>query len=563
MKPLAVFVLMVTLVSLSCQTVYNLAKPATQPPVTSPTELPSTSTVGTPEISGAQTTTGPAHLINDIREKLNELGGRPCENSPEFTCVSLKVPLNHFDSANTETIDVVFAVAPARGERKGMYVQAFPGGPGGKGISYASTFYFPDSVLDHYDIVFFDQRGVGLSNPLNCKNSYAKYFLQYLNENDTIGQEGYDTPQEQQAAIQQAQSFVNECVAEIGIDPAKLKFFATNQVAEDIESFRQAIGDDKFMLYGVSYGTSVAETYAHKHADHLSGLILDGTQDLTQTGDRMAFSQWDAFNMVLDEVFKACDADRECSSGMGTSAQAAYDELAQKLADAPLTYDYPLSDGRKIKQTFTEHMLDYTVSYQLYGLDSRRELMRALAASHRGDMVPMTKLFYSVSNIDPGTGQYLGDPNFSDTLYYVVVCEDDAYYSGTPEERSKKLMQEGQKLNGLIPRLDLDVLPLGLTCPYWPQSPSGPVNEEPLKAPGVPTFVLNATLDPATPFHEGKSVFEHLENGYHLYVNGGMHSIYGWGHKCPDQYIEDFLVNGTLPSQREIVCDWGNAVMGQ
>jgi hypothetical protein len=73
---------------------------------------------------------------------------------------------------------------------------------------------------------------------------------------------------------------------------------------------------------------------------------------------------------------------------------------------------------------------------------------------------------------------------------------------------------------------------------------------------------LNATLDPATPFHEGKSVFEHLANGYHLYVNGGRHSIFGWGYDCPDGYITDLMVDGILPPQREIVCeDWGDAAI--
>jgi hypothetical protein len=176
-------------------------------------------------------------------------------------------------------------------------------------------------------------------------------------------------------------------------------------------------------------------------------------------------------------------------------------------------------------------------------------------------MVPLASLFYENANIDPDTEEYLGDENFSDTMYYVVWCSDDAYYSGTPEERSAQLMQEGQKLNGLVPRLDLDVMPLGLTCAFWPSAPSSPANLPPLKAEGVPTIVLNATLDPATPFHEGKSVFENLENGYHIYVEGGVHSIYGWGQSCPDQYIEDFLVRGELPKQRETVCDWGDAVI--
>ena len=370
MKRLIVFILILSLAAISCKTLNNLEKPSQG---------------------------------GGIGQKLNELGGEPCPNNPSFTCVTLTVPLDHFDPSNSETIKVVFAVSPATGERKGMYVQAFPGGPGGEGISYASTYFFPSEVVDNYDIVFFDQRGLGLSNPLECKTAYTKYFLGWLNANDTISQEGFDTPEEQKTAIDTARSFVDQCVAEIGIDPAKLHFFRTDEVAEDIESFRQAIGDDKFMLYGVSYGTSVAETYARAHADHLSGLILDGTQDTTQSGDEIAFSQWEAFNTVLLEVFKACDADSSCSEGMGGSSQAAYDEIAQKLADAPIQYEYPLSNGKTVERTFTFNMLDFTVSYQLYGLSSRTDLMRAIASAKSGDMVPLAQLYYDNANIDPET----------------------------------------------------------------------------------------------------------------------------------------------------------------
>lgn len=547
MKRLVKFILILSLVSLSCKTLNNLQNPVGEPTSPSNPDIPSV----------------PSAELPNIAARLRELGGKKCESNPKFTCVTISVPLDHFDPANTETINVAFAVSPARGERKGMYVQAFPGGPGGEGISYASTALFPSSVLKNYDIVYFDQRGLGLSNPLQCKNAYAKYYLGWLNFNDTAGDEGLDTSQEQTTATNNAKSFVNDCVAEMGIDPAKLQYFHTDQVAEDIESFRQAIGDDKFMLYGVSYGTSVAQTYARAHSDHLLGLILDGTQDTTQSGDQIAYSQRDAFNEVLSKVFEACDANSKCSQGMGGSSQAAYDELAQKLASEPIQYDLELANGTRIKRIFTYNMLDFTVSYQLYGLSSRFDLMRAIAAAKAGDMNPMAELFYGVSNIDPETGEYMGDSSFSDTMYYVVWCGDDAYYSGTPDEREATVMQEGQQLNGLIPRLDLDVLQLGLTCPFWPGAPSSPANLPPLKNEGVPTFVLNATLDPATPFHEGKNVFEHLADGYHIYVEGGVHGIYARGFSCPDQYVNEFLVNGTLPPQRETVCDWGNAVIGQ
>ncbi len=556
MKRFIAYLLVLSILSLACKTLDNLQSQTGRPTDISNTETARVSPTQAPAAESL-------FMIADMEEKLKELNGEPCRGNADFTCVTITVPLDHFDPANSETIDVVFAVSPARGERKGMYVQAFPGGPGGEGIAYASPFYFPDSIVDQYDIVFFDQRGVGLSDPLECKNAYASYFLQFLTTNDSTGEEGYDTPEEQKTAIQNAKSFVDECVVEIGIDPAKLKFFTTDQVAEDIEAFRQAIGDDKFMLYGVSYGTSVAQMYARAHSDRLLGLILDGTQNTTLTGDQIAFSQMEAFNKVLLEVFKACDADAGCSRGMPDGSQAAFDELAEKLADAPIPYEFPLSSGGKEKRFFTLNMFDFTTSYQLYSPTGRMEFMRAVASALDGDMLPLVRLYYDKANIDARNEQYEGDPNFSDTMYFIVWCSDDSYYSGTSEERGARLMQEGEKLVGLVPRLELDVFMLGLTCAFWPSAPTGPEVVEPLRAEGVPTFVLNSTLDPATPFHEGKTVFENLDNGYHLYVEGAGHSIYGYGFSCPDQYIEDFLIDGTLPEQRETVCDWGDTVIIQ
>ncbi len=497
----------------------------------------------------------------DMAARLAELGGQPCEENPDFTCVTIQVPLDHFDAANTETLDVVFAVAPASGERYGMYVQAFPGGPGGEGISNGGLRWFSDAILEHYDIVYFDQRGLGLSHPLACPTAYAKNFLGYLNWTDQGGLEGYDLPEEQQAAIQDARAFVEECMAEIGPESAKLRFFGTDQVAEDLETFRQVIGDEKFYLYGVSYGTSVAQRYAAAHPEHLAGLILDGTMDLTLTGEASSIAQEKAFDKVLVAVLKACDADEACAAELGGNALKVYDDLAAKISKTPIGYEFPLPSGEKVKRTFTFNQLEFTAAYQMYALSGRMLFLRALAAAKEGDMVPLARLLYQQGTLDPATFEYIGDPTFSDTMFYSVLCTDDSFFGGTPEERIVQTIEAGQASNGTVPRLDGSVY-TGLTCAWWPSAPTEIVETAPLVAEGVPTFVLNATLDPATPFEEGKAVFERLADGYHLYVEGGRHSIYGWGYDCPDQYITDFLVDGKLPDQREIVCeDWGNAVI--
>ena len=496
----------------------------------------------------------------DMVARLKELGGQSCKENPDFTCVTIQVPLDHFDPSNSKTLDVVFAVAPAKGERYGMYIQAFPGGPGGKGIPTGSLSFFADSVLEHYDIVYFDQRGVGLSHPISCPVAYAKDFMHYLDRVDHAGLEGYDTPPEQQAAINEAQTFVDECIAEIGPDASILGFFGTNQVAEDLETFRQTIGDDKFMLYGVSYGTAVAQTYAAAHPDHLAGLILDGTINMTLTGEEGAFSQDKAFNKVLVATLNACDTDQYCAADLGGNALSVYDNLAKSVSTNPPTYEFPLPSGEKVTRTFTFNQLEFTAAYQMYSMIGRMLFLRALAAAKTGDMVPMARLLYQQAHIDPATFTYVGDPTFSDTMFYDVLCTDDSFYSGTPQERIAQIIKAGQASNGTVPRLDGGVY-TGLDCAYWPTSPSKVVRQKPLVDKGVPSFVLDATLDPATPFEEGQSVFQHLADGYLLYVNGGEHSIFGRGYDCPDTSITNFLVDGKVPDQRQTLCDWGEAVI--
>jgi len=493
-----------------------------------------------------------------IAAKLEELGGAPCEENPDFTCISIQVPLDHFDPANAETLEVFFAVSPATGERMGMFVQAFPGGPGGEGISTGGMGWFSEGIIEHYDIVYFDQRGIGLSNPLACPQTYAADYIEYLTERDQAGEEGYDTAEEQKAAIEGSRKYVEDCVAEMGIEPAKLAFFGTNQVAEDLEAFRQVIGDEKFMLYGVSYGTAVAQTYAAAYPEHLSGLILDGTIDMTLSGVEGAFAQEKAFDKVLLAALEACNDDEYCADDMGGDAVAVYDKFAKQLSEKPLAYEFPLPSGKKVQREFTFNQWESVAAYQMYSLGGRMLYLRALAAANRGDIIPMARLAYQQLTVDPESFAYLGDDTFSDTMFLSVLCTDDAFFSGTQEEKTAQTIEAGQASNGTVPRIDGSIY-TGLDCAFWPSSPETAQPAAPLKAEGVPTFVLNATLDPATPFEEGKAVFENLADGYHLYVEGGGHSIYGWGYDCPDQYISDFMVDGTLPDEREIVCEGWNA----
>ncbi len=76
----------------------------------------------------------------------------------------------------------------------------------------------------------------------------------------------------------------------------------------------------------------------------------------------------------------------------------------------------------------------------------------------------------------------------------------------------------------------------------------------PLTAAGIPTLVLGATADPATPVDNGRHVFANLTEGYLVTTQGGAHVIYGRGDACPDDLVTDFLVSEALPD-RETACE--------
>ena len=479
---------------------------------------------------------------NPILAILEELGGQPCPDS-DFTCVTLTVPLDHFDSANRETIDVVFGVLPATGERKGMFVTA-TGGPGIAGLTSADSYTsaFDPSIPEHFDIVFFDQRGAGASGGLQCPEAATEY---YRTETET------KTPEGEAATVAAAETFTNACLAELGSTDL-LPYLSTREAIEDLELFRQALGDDKFWLYGESYGTQFAQTYAAVHPDHLTGLILDGTVDLTLTGFEY-YQEWaQAFNDVLVMTLEACNADKECAVDMNRDALAVYDDLAAQLANGPRTFIFSLPSGGTVEREFTLADLEVAAINYLYSEASRLLLQRALAAAAQGNLAPLARLTYDSLSLDPETLEPIPDPTYSDAVYYGVECNDYALPGDSPDERAEAYLRAGDPVDTTVPRLSV-IFYGDLPCAFWPTEADP--RPAPLVADGIPTLVLGATADPATPVSNGEQVYSHLADGYLITTEGGPHVTFGWGNACPDDIVTAFLVEDKVPEERETRCE--------
>jgi len=495
--------------------------------------------------------------VRDTATRLAALGGVPCPDS-DFTCVTLTVPLDHFDPQDPRTVDVVFGVLPATGERKGMFVTA-TGGPGTAGLMSADdyTAAFDPTIPERFDIVFFDQRGVGQSGGLQCAQAAADFYI--------ADWDGQTVPGEA-ALVETARTFAKDCVQEMG-DPEILPYLGTDQAVEDLEAFRAALEDEIFWLYGESYGTQYAQTYAAAHPDALAGLILDGTVDLTLSGPDFYVGQARAFSNALISTLKACNEDELCAESMGREdAIAVYRSLAGPLrqlshdcstcaaVELPLTFKFPLPSGGSVQRAFTFSDLETAASSYMYSETDRMIFLRALAAYARNeDLVPLARVFYNSLLLDPETLAAIPDPSYSDAVFYSVECQDYGYFSGTSEERAQAYLRAGDEIEAGIAHFS-SIFYSDMPCLFWPNARGDDTRPAPLTADGIPTLVLGAVADPATPVSNGQAVFSRLSDGYLVTQEGGPHVIYGRGVSCVDDLVTDFLVSAQLPAERQTTC---------
>jgi pimeloyl-ACP methyl ester carboxylesterase len=484
----------------------------------------------------------PATTLASTADTLKRLGGSPCPNST-FTCIPLTVPLDHF-APSGKTIDVIFAVMPASGERKGMFITA-TGGPGFSGIASADydAETLPTEILEHYDLVFFDQRGIGASHPLACDKALEAFYKTDKKAN---------TRNQEAEAIQAARTFAQDCTTQIGSQD--VIDYTTRQAVEDLETFRQAIGDDKIWLYGESYGTKYAQVYASRYPEHLAGLFLDGPIDLTLSGTEFLQQQTQAFNDVLNATLDACTANPDCAADVdGGDATSAYNRLSVKLALSPRKFDFPLASGETEERYLTRDDLETTASNYLYSEASRMLLQRAIAAASHGDYVPLARAYYNAVEVDADTYESLNDETYSSASYYAINCTDYYFPGETPDERADNYLRVGDQVDETFRRFNSSFYSF-LPCVFWPGNSVSPL-PAPLAAPGVPTFVLGATADPATPVQNARSIFQHLDDGYLITLQGGPHVIFNRGEPCVDDVITKFLVSGEKPASREIQCE--------
>jgi pimeloyl-ACP methyl ester carboxylesterase len=430
----------------------------------------------------------------------------PCPEHFGFSCATVVVPLDR-SGVVPGTISLKLQRKQAGVNPTRSALIALSGGPGQAAIpSVEEIAKSMAPALNNRDLVVFDQRGTGQTGPLNCPALSSE-----------------------QAAVSAGSitALFNECALQIG--PAR-GFFTTRDSVEDIEAIRQALGYEKLVLRGVSYGTKVALQYAERYPQNVEALMLDSV--VSPTGpDALEVPTFQSIAPVLGELCASGACARITSNPVKDVAQ-----LAAQLRTHPLNGVVYDGSGHRHTSSFSE--LDLMGVLEAGDLNPalRALLPAAVRSALRHDPQPLLRLGLLATGRTPsvpGTAPPLPEEGQEgNALYWATRCEETLFPWGRTDPPAMREAQAKTALNAL-PSSDFYPFDAGLglahsllpECVGWPDAAQPPPPTGPL--PNVPTLILSGEQDMRTPTSVARGVAAEIPDAELLTVPFTGHSVLG------------------------------------
>ena len=491
----------------ACSTSGDAAAPTTAKP------RPTTSTSTTRPTTTSSTTT------STTIPSAQKLSWTDCDDG--FQCASLEVPVNYAKPAGQRlTLALTRRPATKPAQRVGSLVMN-PGGPGGSATDFIEGTPLPSELTERFDIVGFDPRGVGRSNPLDCRTH-----LQEIYDADPTMEDDADRA----TFLKVSKAFVNECAKKY---KALLPFLGTVNVARDMDQVRAALGDEKLTYVGYSYGTSIGQQYARLFPTKVRAMVLDGVVDSSLTGLQGAALQAKGFTQALNNFVAQCDS---TGCGFNGAAGALIDQVLGNAEKAPIP-------ARRSDRPAGPGAVSLALSQALYSESLWPELARALSQGAKGNGNGLVQLADAYLQRHPD-GTY---PNGFE-IYFAVSCLDSAW----PKD-PKVVLDTAKFVGAVYPRVGESLVNDYVRCALWPGTPQllKPVDKTIKGLP--PVVIISTTGDPATPYESGLKVAAQIPTGVLVTNKGEGHTVFGLGKPCIDDSVTRYLVDLTAP-KNGLVC---------
>ncbi len=417
-------------------------------------------------------------------------------------CGILLRPLDPADETSP-TLDLHVAVVPALSlEPEPDPFVPIAGGPGQSTIEfYAAQAAAFEKIRRTRDIVLLDQRGTGASATLDCPV-----------DDDIVA--GEISREETIAAAR-------DCLEALPFDP---RFFTTSVAVQDLEALRQALGYAAFNVYGVSYGTRVAQHFARRYEAATRTLILDGiVPPQLALGPDIALEAERALNSIFDR----CAGSEACRERFPTLA-ADFDALEARLADAPVEVELadPTS-GRPTSLSFGDLELAGAIRLMSYHPNTIALIPLLIAEATAGNFAPLAAQHLMNS-------EAMADA-LSLGMHNAVVCTEDVPFFDVDAAG------RGDLDKTYIGPLMLEAL--DAMCSVWPAGVIDEDFKEPL-ATDRPVLLLSGDADPITPPAYAERAAVDLDSAAHLIGRGQGHGMAPRG--CVPDLMASFVADASV-----------------
>lgn len=444
----------------------------------------------------------------------------------DLECARISVPLDYADPTGT-SISVAVLRIKASGDRIGSLL-VDPGGPGGSGMSLAANLKSTVAgtpVGERFDLVGFDPRGIGASEPaVDCLTDAEADAERQDLDLDTSPAGIAQTESEEQG-------YAAKCATRVG--PDVLAHVGTVDAAQDMDVLRSVLGDEKLSYLGYSYGTSLGTAYAEKFPANVRALVLDGALDPAADPVETLVRQGEGFQGAFDAFTTDCATTSTCPLGTDPAgASAAFQALVRPLIDASARTDDPRGLGYDDAVTGTIQAL---YSKQLW--PALTQGLTELQGGRGDTLLALADLYEGRD----AAGKYSNEQDG----FNAVRCVDappttDRTVVDTAETRYRQaapFLDDGRG-SGNAP---LDV------CVFWPVPPSGAPHTPVVT--GLPqVVVISTTGDPATPYQAGVQLATQLGARLVTY-QGDQHTVALSGVACVDDAVDTYLVDLTVPAE--------------
>jgi pimeloyl-ACP methyl ester carboxylesterase len=444
-----------------------------------------------------------------------------------FECTFLQVPIDYLNLKQGRFHLRVLRLKALNQSKKIGSLVINPGGPGASGVDYAynAEYIFGPSLLEKFDIVGFDPRGIGQSQPIHCLTN-SQTDASYATDSKP------DNQKELNALIQEMHQYVSRCESRT----KDILHYSTADSARDMDLLRAALGEKKLNYLGVSYGTYLGTLYANFFPNKVGRMVLDGAISPIVSSTEQNLTQAIGFDSALDAFISDCYSRSDCVLAQPlAAARWQIISLFQQAAKKPLSS----KKGRVV----TESLVVLGTASALYDRATGWPQLRAAIKESQtgaGDKFLTLADEYSQRNSD---GTY--SSNEADAQF-VIDCLDWRGPRTTAE-----IVSEAKVFAAKAPVFGPYLAYSALPCQFFPKLEiAAPVIK---KISTTPIVIVGTTRDPATPYSWARDLHSTILGSRLISLNGDGHTGYGHGSTCVDSAVNHYLLTG-IPPVRDLAC---------